>query len=376
MNREATALVLRGGRVIDPRGGVDRVADLVVRDGRVAELIPPGQAAGNLETLDVKGLWVMPGFIDLRCVLKDASDLTAALAGGYTTVVASPESEPLSSRWVRVLRAAPLSKRVEGEELGEVPSDAVCLSNGSRPIIRGGLMRRALQYSRPLKVPVMVHAEDPSLSGRGVLGEGFVATWLGLPSVPPSAEVSVVARDLALLEEQGGRLHFSHLTCAGSVRLLREARQRGLAASADATPHHLTMTDEAARGYDIVARVWPPLRPAADVAALVAAIKDGTVEAIASDHHRVDPVEREHPFDQCTPGADALAHAFARVAALGLEPALLARLFSAGPAAILNIEGGSLAANTAADLTIVDPARRSVRYTLIRGEVRFTGVEP
>lgn len=370
-----SALVLRGGRVIDPRAGVDRPADLVVREGRISEVIAPGQAAGNLDTLDVKGLWIMPGFIDLRCVLKDPTDLAAALEGGYTTVVASPESEPVSSLWVRVLRAAPLSKRVEGEELGEVPFDAVCLSNGSRPIVRGGLMRRALQYSRPLKIPVMVHAEDPSLSGKGVLGEGFVATWLGLPSVPPSAEVSVVARDLALLEEQGGRLHFSHLTCAGSVRLLRDARLRGLAVSADVTPHHLTMTDEAARGYQIDARVWPPLRPAADVAALVAAVKDGTIEAVASDHHRVDPVEREHPFDQCLPGADTLAHAFHRVAALQLAPLLLARLFSSGPAGILGLEGGGLGPNSVADLTIVDPARRRVRYTLIGGEVRFTGAE-
>lgn len=368
-----SALVLRGGRVIDPKQGIDRAADLVLRDGRIAEVIAPGQAAGNVEALDVKGLWVMPGFIDLRCVLKDASDLAAALEGGYTTLVSSPNSENVSSPYIRVLRAAALTKNVEGEELGEVPADAVCLSNGSRPIVRGGLMRRALQYSRPLKIPVMVHAEDPSLSGRGVLGEGFVATWLGLPSVPSSAEVSIVARDLALLEEQGGRLHFSHLTCAGSVRLLRDARQRGLAVTADATAHHLTMTDEAARGYSIDARIWPPLRPAGDVAALLAAVKDGTIEAIASDHHRIDPVEREHPFDQCTPGADALATAFVRVAALKLEPVLLARLFSMGPAAILGLEGGSLEPSTRADLTIVDPTHHRVRYTLIGGEVRFTG---
>ncbi len=365
-------MVLRGGRIIDPKRGVDEVADLVIRDGRIAQVIAAGEAIGNVETLDVKGLWVMPGFIDLRCVLKDAADLLAALQGGYTTLVASVESDPPLSPWIRVLRAAALTKRVEGEELGEVPANAVCLSNGSRPIVRGGLMRRALQYSRPLSVPVMVHAEDPSLSGRGVLGEGFVATWLGLPAVPASAEVSIVARDLALLEEQGGRLHFSHLTCAGSVRLLRDARQRGLQVSADATPHHLTMTDEAARGYAIEARVWPPLRPAADVAALVAAVRDGTIEAIASDHHRVDPVEREHPFDQCSPGAQTLADAFARVAALKLEPSLLARLFSAGPAAILNLEGGCLSPNARADLAIIDPARHRVRYTLIEGEVRFT----
>ncbi len=370
-----TALVLRGGRVIDPKQGIDRAADLVLREGRIAELIEPGQATGNVEALDVKGLWVMPGFIDLRCVLKDSSDLIAALEGGYTTLIASPDSEAVLSPWVRVLRAGALTKRVEGEELGEVADDTVCLSNGSRPIVRGGLMRRALQYSRPLKIPVMVHAEDPSLSGRGVLGEGFVATWLGLPSVPPSAEVSVVARDLALLEEQGGRLHFSHLTCAGSLRLIKDAQGRGLAVTADATPHHLTMTDEAARGYAIEARVWPPLRPAADVAALVAAVKDGTVCAIASDHLRVESVDREHPFDQCAPGTESLAHAYQRVAGLKLEPMLLARLFSTGPAEVLDLDGGSLAVNTRADLTIIDPARSRVRYTLIGGEVRFTGAQ-
>jgi dihydroorotase len=369
-----STLVLRGGRVIDPSGnGTDRLADLVIREGRVAELIAPGQPAGNLETLDIKGLWVMPGFVDLRSLLKDEADLNAALAGGYTTLVCSPDSERLSSPWVRVLRAAALTKRVEGEELGEVPQKAVVLSNGMRPIVRAGLMRRALQYSRPLQVPVMVHAEDPSLSGRGVLGEGFVATWLGLPSVPPSAEVSMVARDLALLEEQGGRLHFSHLTCSGSVRLLKDARQRGLRVTADATPHHLTMTDEAARGYQLEARVWPPLRPAADVAALVAAVREGTIEAVASDHQQVDPVEREHPFDQCAPGSETFAQAFARVAKLKLEPMVLARLFSTGPAKILSLDAGSLSPQAHADVTIVDPATHAVRYTLIGGEVRFTG---
>ncbi len=370
-----TDLVIRGGRVLDPKAGVDRLADVVVRAGRIAELIVPGAPAGNLEVLDARGLWVMPGFIDLRCVLKDSSDLQAALEGGYTTLISTPDSEALTSPFVRVLRAAALSKRVEGEELGEVPADAVCLSNGSRPVVRGGLMRRALQYSRPLKIPVMVHAEDPSLSGKGVLGEGFVATWLGLPSVPPSAEVSVVARDLALLEEQGGRLHFSHLTCAGSVRLVKDAKARGLEVTADATPHHLTMTDEAAKGYAIEARVWPPLRPAADVAALVAAVRDGTIEAIASDHQRVDPVEREHPFDQSAPGVEALATAFRRVAALKLEPLRLAKLFSLGPAQILGLDGGSLAAQARADLAIVEPATARVRYTLIGGDVRFTGVD-
>ncbi len=368
-----TTLVLRGGRVIDPKQKIDRPADLVIREGRVAEVIAPGQPAGNVEALDVKGLWVLPGFIDLRCVVRDQADLQDALEGGYTTLVSSPDSEALVSPHVRVLRAGALTKNVEGEELGEVAADTVCLSNGSRPIVRGGLMRRALQYSRPLKIPVMVHAEDPSLSGRGVLGEGFVATWLGLPSVPPSAEVSVVARDLALLEEQGGRLHFSHLTCAGSVRLVKDAQARGLAVTADATPHHLTLTDEAARGYAMEARVWPPLRPAADVAALVAAVRDGTIGAIASDHQRVDPVDREHPFDQSAPGIESLAHAFQRVAALKLEPSLLVRLFSTGPAEILDLEGGTLATNTRADLTIVDPAYARVRYTLIGGEVRFTG---
>ena len=148
----------------------------------------------------------------------------------------------------------------------------------------------------------------------------------------------MVARDLALLEEQGGRSHFSHLTCAGSVRLVKDAKARGLQVSADATPHHLTMTDEAAKGYAIAARVWPPLRPAADVAAIVAAVRDGTIEAIASDHHRVDSVEREHPFDQSAPGIDALAGAFRRVAALKLEPMLLAKLFSLGPAQILGLD--------------------------------------
>lgn len=359
-----SALLIKEGRVIDPASGVDGPADVAIREGKIVAVGPGAKAPSGAEELSARGLWVVPGLVDLRCRIGGANDVADAVRGGFTTLVATWDSEVPPAAPIRVLAAAPLTRDAAGEELGDVPDGAPCLSDGFTPVSRAGLMRRALQYVRPLNTVLMVHAEDATLSGKGVLGEGFEATRLGLLPVPASAETVAVARDLMLLEEIGGRLHFAHLTCAASVRLVREARARGLQVTADVAVHHLVMTDEDARGYAPKARVWPPLRPAAEQKALRDALAEGVIAAVASDHLRPDPSEdllqRELPFDEQRPGGASLAHVAGAVLGLGLKPSRAVELLTAGPARALGLDAGTLAVGSRADVTLLDPERRAV----------------
>jgi dihydroorotase len=206
-----STIVIREGRVIDPANQLDAPLDVVIADGKIVAVGAGAKAPGGAVEISGKGLWVVPGFIDLRCKVTAAADVADAVKGGYTTLVSTWDSEALAAP-IRILRAGSLTRLAAGEELGDVPDGAPCLSDGFTPVSRAGLMRRALQYLRPLNTVLMVHAEDLTLSGKGVLGEGFEATRLGLLPVPASAETVAVARDMMLLEEIGGRLHFAHLT--------------------------------------------------------------------------------------------------------------------------------------------------------------------
>lgn len=354
-------LVLRGGRLIDPTSGRDGVGEVLVVDGEIAAVGPQVDAAGA-KVIELGGAWVCPGFVDLHSVLRDERDLEAALRGGFTTVVAAPESSRLRDDRLQLLFAAPLTLRQEGDELGEIPDGAACLSQGFRPLVKSGVLRRALQYAASGKLLVL-HAEDPSMTGAGVLGEGVTATRLGLPAVPGSAEAAVVARDLLILEETGGRLHFAHLTTARSVELVRQAKQRGLPVSADVTPHHLTRDDRAAEGYALEARVWPPLRSAADVKALAVGLADGTIDAVACDHVRVDVLDREHPFEACAPGCEAFEQALPAVLGLGLPALRTVEVLSTGPARLLGLSSG-LVAGLRAAITVFDPKARTVSFVI------------
>lgn len=358
-------LVLRGGRLIDPAARRDGAGEVLIVAGEIAAVGPKVDVAGA-KVIELDGAWVSPGFVDLHSVLRDERDLEAALRGGFTTVVAAPESTKLRSDRLQVLTAAPLTRRLEGEELGETPSEAACLSQGFRPLVKSGVLRRALQYSASRGKLLVLHAEDPSLTGAGVLGEGITATRLGLPSVPVAAEAAVIARDLLILEETGGRLHFAHVTTARSVDLLRAAKQRGLQVSCDVTPHHLTRDDRAAEGYALEARVWPPLRSAADVKALALGLADGTIDAVACDHVRVDVLDREHPFEACAPGCEAFEQALPAVLGLDLPPLRAVEVLSSAPARLLGLTSGLVPGHRAA-LTIIDPKARSVRHTFSAG---------
>ncbi|MFZ5440623.1 MAG: amidohydrolase family protein [Myxococcota bacterium] len=351
-------LHLRGGRLIDPSTRRDGPGEVLIVDGELAAIgatVDPGAGARAIE---LGGAWVCPGFVDLHSVVRDERDLDAALAGGFTTVVAAPESPRLRTERLTLLHAAPLTRNLEGQELGECPADAPCLSQGFKPLARAGVLRRALQYAGGRLL--VLHAEDPSLTGPGVLGEGITATRLGLFAVPASAETAALARDLAIVEETGGRLHFAHLTTAKGVELIRAAKARGLNVTADVTPHHLTRDTRAAENYSLEARVWPPLRGERDVAALRAALADGTIDAVACDHVRVDVLDREHPFEACAPGCEAFTQALPALLSLELTPARLVEVLSLAPAKLLGLPVGLVPGRRAA-LTIVDPTSRSVR---------------
>ena len=367
-------LVLRGGRLLDPTSRRDGVGEVLIVDGEISSIGPQVNVNGA-QVIELGGAWVCPGFVDLHSVLRDERDLGAALQGGFTTVVAAPESSRLRSDRLQVLHSAPLTRNQDGDELGEIPADAACLSQGFRPLVKSGVLRRALQYSASRGKLLVLHAEDPSLTGTGVLGEGVTATRLGLPSVPVTAETAVIARDLMILEETGGRLHFAHLTTARGVELIRQAKQRGLQVSADVTPHHLTRDDRTAEGYALEARVWPPLRSAADVKALALGLADGAIDAVACDHVRVDVLDREHPFEACAPGCEGFVQALPAVLGLGLPALRVVEVLSSTPARLLGLSTG-LVTGLRAALTIVDPKSRTVtgvvfgdRHTLSSGVV-------
>ena len=382
-------VLIRGGRVIDPRNKVSGVRDLFLRDGRVAEVserpIPTDRAT---KVIDAAGRWVTPGFIDLHAHLREPgqegketilSGSLAAVAGGFTAVVAMPNTRPVNdsplvtqfvlgrareANLCRVYPAGAVSKGQEGAELAEigelVAAGCVCVTDDGRPVMNAGLMRRALQYARPFGIPVMVHAEDLNLSGKGAMNEGPRATRWGLPALPASAEVAMVARDLVLLEETKGRLHVAHVSCEGAVRLVCEAKRRGLAVTAEATPHHFTLTDAAVEGYDTHAKMSPPLRAQRDVDAVRAGLADGTLDAIATDHAPNGILDKACEFDKAANGIigleTALPLALELVAAGLLNPERMVELFTHGPAAAFGLPGGHLAVGAPADVTILDPA--------------------
>lgn len=360
-------LVLRGGAVVDPRAGTVEKRDVVVRGARIEALVAPGTAAAGAETIDVAGLHVCPGFIDLRGALDGDDDRLDALAGGFTTVVTSGRGGAAAPRTVRC------SALFDGQALGALEAGTSVLTSGYQAPPSLGVLRRALLYWRDTQVPLLVHAEDASLTLRGVLGAGATAAGLGLLPVPEAAEAAAVAGIIEVLEECGGALHLNHLTCAGSLRLVREAKGRGLKITADAAIAHACSDDSLALGYAQPARIWPPLRPAKHRAAVVEALRDGTLDAVSSDHRPVQAVDREHTFDANAPGGRWSREVFGRLCGLGLPLARVVALLSSGPAGIARLEGGALSTGASADLTVVDAAKGQVRYTLVNGMVHHRG---
>ncbi len=398
-----STLAIHGARVIDPALGRDGIADIVIVDGRIARVGPDeGSAVIDAERIDAAGLVATPGFVDLHVHLRQpgfehketiATGTMAAARGGYTTVCAMPNTNPpLDSRpavesvlreaeasaHVRVLPVGCITRGRAGKELapaGElVDAGVVALSDDGDALSDAALMRNALQYSTAFGLPVSQHCEDPALVRDGHMHEGWVATRAGLRGRPASAEETFVARDIVLAELTGAHLHIAHVSTAGSVALLRAARERGAHVTAEVTPHHLTLThEEVAFGddystltYNTNAKVNPPLREQDDLEALAEALRDGVIDAVATDHAPHATIDKEIEFDLAAPGISGLETSLGLLMSLVHDgaldlPTLIARLTN-GPVQAwgldrrTGLEGlGTLAPGAPGDVTLLDP---------------------
>jgi len=394
-------LAICGGRVIDPANGIDAVADVLIADGRISA-VGPDAGRDASETIDASGLVVCPGFVDIHCHLREpgfehketiATGTLAAARGGFTTVCAMPNTEPpidsaadvefilrtaQAQGAVRVLPIACVTRGRSGRELADLAelsqAGAVAFSDDGAPVADSHLMRRALEYAGMLGAPIIDHCEDASLAADGVMHEGWVSTRLGLRGIPSAAEESMIARDMALVEETGSHVHIAHVSTAGSVEIIRRAKGRGVQVTAEVTPHHLTLTHEAVLlgpgetpgglAYDSNAKVNPPLRTPADVEACIAGLRDGAIDCIATDHAPHAIQDKLCEFDAAAFGISGLEIAFGLAMSLvhdgALElPALVEKL-TIGPVRALGldrrVEGlGTLSAGAPGDIVLIDP---------------------
>ncbi|MSQ11124.1 MAG: dihydroorotase [Dehalococcoidia bacterium] len=405
--RARERLLVKGGRILDPSQGMDAQADLMLEDGRVVWVAPPGErrsAVEGAQVLDASGLVVCPGFIDLHTHLREpgfehketiTTGTLAAARGGFTTVCAMPNTDPpadsaavvhlvleraRSRGHVRVLPIGCVSKGRKGGELAELvelaEAGVVAFSDDGAPVADAHLMRTALQYSSVTSLPVIQHCEEPSLANGGLVNEGWVGSRLGLPGVPRQAEEIMAARDIQLAALTGGRLHLAHVSTADAVDLVRRAKERGLRVTAEVTPHHLLLTEEwllgtqgedsayaplTLRAYDTACKVNPPLRTAPDTEALVAALRDGTIDAIATDHAPHAATDKTCTFQEAAFGISGLETAFGllmRLVHAGRLPlSTLVERLTIGPASVLGERGkglGTLRPGSPADVVLLD----------------------
>ena len=393
-----TDILLRGGSVV-AADGLHR-ADVLVRDGLVAALAPGIEPGAGCTVLDAGGCVVGPGLVDLHAHLRQPggeeaetieSGARAAALGGYTAVVAMPNTDPpvdcapvvrdilalAEGAACQVAVAGAITVGRAGQQLSAMAEMAGAgvriFTDDGRGVQDAGLMRRAMEYAGPLGVTLAEHCEDESLARGGHMHEGAWSSRLGIPGQPALAEETMVARDLALAELTGARLHLLHLSTAGSVDLVRRAKQRGVPVTAEVTPHHLLLTDAEVAGYDPLFKVNPPLRTGVDVDALRAAVREGVLDAVATDHAPHAPEQKDEPFDQAPPGMLGLETALAVVHTVyaedgGLAPSTavaLFDLFSVRPAVIAGLggpggQGGPVEVGRVANLCVFDPAERWV----------------
>ena len=382
-------ILIRGGRIIDPSQNVDEVGDLLLDKEGVRGRGKGVGTPDGAEIIDASGLIVCPGFVDLHVHLREpgredaetiATGARAAVAGGFTSVCAMPNTDPVCDNQAavgfvlkqareagkaRVYPIGAVSLGQRGEQMTEfgemVAAGAVAVSDDGKPVATAHLMRTALEYARTFGIPVIDHCEDRSLAEGAAMHEGQMSARLGLKGMPRSAEDLIVARDLLLAELTGGHVHLAHMSTAGSARLIRAAKARGVNVTAEVTPHHLTLTDVCCEGYNTNAKMNPPLREQADVDAMREALKDGTIDCIATDHapHPYDAKEQE--FDYAPFGVVGLETALGLGLVELVETGVLTlpgliRCLSTRPAEVAHLPAGTLKAGAAADVTIFDPA--------------------
>jgi dihydroorotase len=415
MRRDDPEILIAGGRVIDPSQDLDQIGDLWIRGGQVDEITAPVKVPDGrrgLVVIDAAGLIACPGLVDVHCHLRDpgqdeketiATGTRAAARGGFTSLCAMANTlPPVDSRAVveyvrrtaratgvvRVYPLATVTRAMAGHELTEMAdlaeAGAIAFSDDGRPIADSNVMRHALEYSRLIDRPIMVHEEDLTLTSGALMNEGPVATRLGLKGWPAVAEEVVIGRDLALCELTRGRLHLAHVTTAGGVELIRRARERGLKFTAETTPHHVTMTDEWVSGwrpsgnraspYDTSTKVNPPLRAEADRQALIAAIRDGTLDLIGTDHAPHAEVDKACEYGAAAFGMSGLETALSSLLGLvhagDLDLALLIRRLTIDPARAFGLTGGTLRHGADADVCLFD---QNSSWTVDPGEFASKG---
>lgn len=387
------SILLENGRIIDPENGLDRIGSLLISHGLCRKHSPQEPLPADTERIDLTGRWVLPGLIDMHVHLREpgeeyketiASGTMAAAAGGFTAVACMPNTRPVldsesgislvvsraHNAAARVYPVGAISKESQGERLAEFGemkrAGAVACSDDGRPVVNSQMMRRAMEYAANFDLPIISHCEEISLSQHGVMNEGSFSTRLGLPGIPRAAEEIMVYRDLALATLTGHRLHLAHISTAESVSLIRRAKAAGCRVTAETAPHYFTLTEEAIGRYDTAAKMNPPLRTQEDLLAIIAGLKDGTIDAIASDHAPHSELEKELEFDQAANGIIGLETSLPLALRLVQEGVLtvgrLVELMSVNPARILGVEGGTLAEGAVADVTVIDP-ERSFTYT-------------
>ena len=377
---------ITNGRIIDPANKTDRIADLLVINGRIAG--PDQPIPAGTQEIDASGCWVVPGLIDMHVHLREpgeeykediVSGARAAASGGFTGVACMPNTKPVNdcatvtamilsraaAAAVRIYPVGAISQGSEGQQLAEFgemkAAGAVAVTDDGRPVRDSQLMRRALEYASDFGLTVISHSEEASLS-TGMMNEGAVSTRLGLKGIPTAAESVMVYREIALAEFTGTRVHIAHVSTAMATQLIRAAKDRGVRVTAETAPHYFTLTDEAVIGYDTNTKMNPPLRSTEDREAIKIALADGTLDAIATDHAPHSILEKEVEFDVAANGIigleTALPLALALVRGKVIDEARLVELMAVNPAAILGIPAGTLSPGVAADVTLIDPERK------------------
>ncbi|HKS31103.1 MAG TPA: dihydroorotase [Chthoniobacterales bacterium] len=383
------SIIIRNGRVIDPANRRDEVADLVIADGKIQSAIENGKS--DIAEIDAKGLIVAPGLIDMHVHLREpgfahketiASGARAAAAGGFTTVVCMPNTSPIADNpstitWIKdrardtasvnVLPAGAISKNLDGEELAPiasiVQSGVVAITDDGKCVQNHELMRRAVEYARMVGVPVFDHCQDYNLVGNGVVNEGEWSTLLGLSGWPAAGEEAVVMRNILLAELCDHHIHCQHISTAGGVRLIREARARGVKISGEVCPHHIALTDASIQNFDTNCKMNPPLRTQRDIDAIIAGIADGTLTILCSDHAPHAAFEKEVEFDRAPFGIVGLETEFGLFIDILLHQRKaisinrLIEMFTIEPAKLLKLDAGTLSIGAKADITLIDPDR-------------------
>ncbi|MBW6485426.1 MAG: dihydroorotase [Syntrophobacterales bacterium] len=384
-------LLLKGGRVIDPSTGVDQVQNLLIKNGKIAGRGEEAQVLNDPElgVIDITGKTVVPGLIDMHTHLREpgdeyketiASGSEAAAAGGFTSIACMPNTHPVNDNrsttefilkraaecgLVNIYPLAAISLKSEGAILSEFwdlkEAGAVGFSDDGKPVTNSALMRRALEYASSLDMPIISHCEDVNLSAGGVMHEGAVSAEIGLIGIPAAAEEIMVARDILLAEYTGARIHIAHVSTKGSVRLIREAKARGIRVTAETAPHYFMLTDEALRNFDTFAKVYPPLRGEKDREAIREGLSDGTIDTIASDHAPHARTDKELEFDYAANGITGLETSLSLSLSLVQGGTLtlpeLIKKMTLNPARILHVPKGTLAVGADADITVIDTQR-------------------